>query len=155
MNLTTKGRYGVRAMVDLAFRYQQGFVPVKQLCSRQEISVYYLEQLFSKLRHAGLVESLRGPKGGYRLSRDPKEITAGAIIRVLEDSFAPVECVDEESDAEKGHRINICVTRLLWKDIKDKIGEVLDNTTLEDLCQRVNELPDYNKTMNHHYMYHI
>ena len=145
----------MRAMVDLAFRYQQGFVPVKQLCSRQEISVYYLEQLFSKLRHAGLVESLRGPKGGYRLAKDPRDITTGDIIRVLEDSFAPVECVNEDTESEKCHRINICVTRLLWKDIKDQISEILDNTTLEDLCQRVKELPDYNKSMYHSYMYHI
>jgi len=155
MNLTTKGRYGVRAMVDLAFRYQQGFVPVKRLCTRQEISVYYLEQLFSKLRHAGLVESLRGPKGGYRLAKAPDQITAGAIIRVLEDSFAPVECVDDEKVGDKCHRINICVTRFLWKEIKEKIGEILDNTTLEDLCQRIKDLPDYHKNMEHSFMYHI
>ncbi|MDI3280045.1 MAG: Rrf2 family transcriptional regulator [Bacillota bacterium] len=141
MRLSTRGRYGLRAMVDLALHYGQGPVALKSIADRQNVSDHYLEQLMGSLRKAGLVSSVRGAQGGYELVRRPAEITVGDVVRALEGPIAPVECVSEAADAASVcGMINTCVTRLVWAKLRDSIAEVLDSITLEDLCAEAREL---------------
>ncbi|MDN5293073.1 MAG: Rrf2 family transcriptional regulator, cysteine metabolism repressor [Eubacteriales bacterium] len=134
MKISTRGHYGVMAMLDLALHHGEGPIPLKSVAERQNLSEHYLEQLIAVLRKAGLVKSVRGAQGGYTLAREPHEIKIGEIIRVLEGPIAPVECVNEE-DPECCLRADYCVTRNLWEKVKASIEEVLDNTTLEDLVR--------------------
>ena len=91
MKISTKGRYGLRLMTDLAVYYDQGLIPLKEIAARQEISEKYLEQIMMQLNRSGLVRSVRGAQGGYRLAKPPEDITAGAVLRVLEGSLCPLE----------------------------------------------------------------
>ena len=134
MRLSTKGQYGVRAMFDLASHSQNGPVPLKQISEREEISLSYLEQLFLKLKRAGLVESVRGPGGGYLLRKRPKEIRVSDIVKAVEEPLALISCIESQKNP-KCHRINTCIPRLLWKRLGEKILEFLDSTTLADLLQ--------------------
>lgn len=134
MKISTRGHYGVMAMLDLALHHGEGPIPLKSVAERQNLSEHYLEQLIAVLRKAGLVKSVRGAQGGYILAREPHEIKIGEIIRVLEGPIAPVECVNEE-DPECCLRADYCVTRNLWEKVKASIEEVLDSTTLEDLVR--------------------
>ncbi len=137
MKLSTKGQYGVKAMFDLAMRYSDEFVPLKQVAESQVIPENYLEQLVAQLRKAGLVESVRGPQGGYRLSRDPAEITIGEIIRLLEGPITLVDCAPEEGESSC-KRAEACVTRGIWAKMSASIAAVVDSITLADLCQDAN-----------------
>jgi Rrf2 family transcriptional regulator, cysteine metabolism repressor len=134
MKLSTKGRYGVKAMVDLAIHYGGEPVSIKTISERQGISEYYLEQLFSPLRKSGLINSIRGAQGGYVLSRIPKEITVAQIMEVLEGPIEISNCLDEKSC----NNVDCCATRLLWAKIKESIDSVTKSTTLQDI------LDDYN-----------
>jgi Rrf2 family transcriptional regulator, cysteine metabolism repressor len=134
MKLSTKGRYGVKAMVDLAIHYGGEPVSIKSISERQGISEYYLEQLFSPLRKSGLINSIRGAQGGYVLSRIPKEITVSQIMEVLEGPIEISNCLDEKSC----NNVDCCATRLLWAKIKESIDSVTKSTTLQDI------LDDYN-----------
>ncbi|MBC7347326.1 MAG: Rrf2 family transcriptional regulator [Clostridia bacterium] len=138
MKLSTKGRYGLRAVFDLAQHYGKGPVPLREVAERQGLSEQYLEQLFLGLRKHGLVKSIRGLRGGYTLSRPPGEITVGNIVRALEGPIAPVECVSEE-DPEDCVRADHCVARLVWTRLRDAITDVLDSITLEDMCKTAKE----------------
>ncbi|SHK05416.1 RrF2 family transcriptional regulator [Tepidibacter formicigenes] len=131
MKLSTKGRYGLKAMFQLALNESKGPVPLKYIAQRQNLSDQYLEQIFSSLRKAGLVKSIRGAQGGYLLSRDASKITVGDIIRVLEGPVAPSDCVlDDESDCKKsGH----CVTQVVWEKIKESVESVIDSITLQNM----------------------
>lgn len=142
MKLSTRGRYGVRAMYDLATQYGEGPVPLKLVAERQGISEHYLEQLIAPLRKAKLVKSLRGVAGGYELGREPAAITVGDIIRVLEGPIAPVDCVieDESSHSTCDHPEG-CVTHRIWAKVRDSITEVLDSISLEDLLHEVRRAP--------------
>ncbi|MBM7623233.1 RrF2 family transcriptional regulator [Sporohalobacter salinus] len=153
MKLSTKGRYGVRAMVDLALHCnEKGATPLHSIAERQNISEHYLEQLIATLRKAGLVNSVRGAHGGYLLAKDPGEITVKDIIQTLEGPIAPSECVAEESE-NNCENIDDCITRLIWKKLQNTINEVLSSITLEDLRQ---EAIDAKHTGDHHgYLYHI
>lgn len=131
MRISTKGRYAVRLMLDLATNYTGSPIRLKDVAKRQEISEKYLEQIISILNKAGYVRSIRGPQGGYILQRAPKEYTVGMILRLTEGSLAPVECVEES--ALHCDREDECVTRLLWKKLNDAVNSVIDDTTLEDL----------------------
>jgi len=133
MKLSTKARYGARAMLDLAIHYGQGPIQLKDIAERQEISEKYLEHLITSLKVAGFVKSVRGAHGGYLLSRPPSEIRLFDIIRVLEGSLAPVDCVD---DSKICHRASFCVTRDVWGQIKEVMTGVLESITLEEMCQR-------------------
>lgn len=135
MKLSTKGKYGVKAMVELAINYGGDPISIKTIGKRQDISEYYLEQLFSSLRKAKLIKSIRGAQGGYVLSRDPKEITVAEIMDVLEGPIEIADCIDGISC----DNIDCCATRLLWKRIKESIDTVLLSTTLEDI---VNDYKD-------------
>ncbi len=151
MKLSTKGRYGVRAMFDLAMRYGSGPVSLRTIAERQGLSEHYLEQLIASLRKAGIVKSIRGAYGGYLLTREPKEITIGDIIRTLEGPIAPTECVSEDEDFQCENTED-CVTRIIWERLKEKIDEVLDDITLDDLCQNALQRKH---DQNEGFMYHI
>jgi Rrf2 family protein len=133
LKLSTKSRYGLRAVYDLAQRYGKGPVPLKEVAERQGLSEQYLEQLFLNLRRYGLVRSVRGSRGGYALGRPPGEITVGDVVRALEGPIAPVDCVSEEQP-EDCQRADYCVARLVWARLRDAIAAVLDSVTLEDMC---------------------
>lgn len=132
LRLSTKGRYGLRAMLDIAMHTDDGPVAVHQIAEREGLSDRYLEQLMSPLKKAGLVKSVRGSQGGYALSRGPEEITVGDIIRTLEGPIAPVDCVSEDHP-ESCNRSDICVTRVVWTKVRNAIAETLDSFTLADL----------------------
>jgi Rrf2 family protein len=134
MKLSTKGQYGLRALLDMAIYQNEGPVTLNNIAERQDISEGYLEQLMMPLKRAGIVKSIRGAQGGYLLTKDPKNVTVGEIIRVLEGPIAPVACVDEENPEECA-RSSFCATRIVWAKVRDSISEVLDSFTLEDLIQ--------------------
>lgn len=132
MRVSTRGQYGIRAMLDLALHYQEGAIPLRVVAARQGISEFYLEQLMGSMRRAGLVQSVRGAQGGYQLARPPGEIKIGEIMRVVEGPIAPTECVGEEGESTCG-QARSCVTRRLWEKLRDSMIAVLDSTTLEDM----------------------
>ena len=134
MRLSTRGRYGVTAMYDLAMHYGAGCVPLKSIAERQNLSETYLEQLISPLRKSGLVRSTRGAQGGYVLAREPKAITVGDVIRILEGPIAPVDCVIEKDGNGYCGKTEVCITRDIWLKLKESMDKVLDSITLEDLC---------------------
>jgi Rrf2 family cysteine metabolism transcriptional repressor len=141
MKLSTKGRYALRAMVDLATHYEQGPVPRKDIAARQNISPHYMEQLFAKLRDAGLIDAVRGPGGGYLLAKAPREITAGEVVRAVEDILAPVPCLDPDY-GQQCERAPTCPTRRIWKELGQRASEYLDSITVADLCQDARELAE-------------
>lgn len=133
MKISTRGRYALRMMLDLAINNNGEPIRLKDISKRQGISDKYLEQIISILNKAGFVRSIRGPQGGYMLNREPKEYTVGMILRLTEGSLAPVACLDyEPNDCE---RQNECVTLILWEKLNDAIKGVVDNITLQDLVQ--------------------
>jgi len=133
--VSTKGRYGLRSMVELALNYQEGPLPLRVIAERQEISESYLEQVFASLRKAGLVRAVRGSFGGYVLARPAPEITVEEILTALEGPIVPVSCV-EDSDSANCPRMESCLTYPLWKKLADRINEVLASTTLQDLADQ-------------------
>lgn len=133
MRLSTKGRYGLRAMLALARLDGLGPIPLKEVAEIENLSEAYLEQLVSELRKAGLVQSVRGSQGGYLLAKDPSTITTGDIIRILEGPIGPVQCVVEVPGTEICDCADSCVERLLWKRLRDSMVQVLDGITLADL----------------------
>lgn len=135
MLLSTKGEYGVRCMLDLALHYGQGPISIQDISKREGISKNYIEQLFVRLRHAKLIKSVRGPKGGYLLISQPRRIKIGDVVRALEGPIAATRCVQPQNSKDLCERISTCVPYILWKRLTDKINEVLDSTTLEDLCK--------------------
>ncbi|HEX7715133.1 MAG TPA: Rrf2 family transcriptional regulator [Bacillota bacterium] len=136
MQVSTRGRYGLRAMVDIALHITDGPMALRVIAERQGISESYLEQVFTNLRKAGLVKASRGSQGGYELNHPPQEITVGQILRSLEGPIVPVFCVDESSSGNICERSKICPTRSFWEELRDKINEFLDGTTLQDLADR-------------------
>ncbi|MFW6006613.1 MAG: RrF2 family transcriptional regulator [Bacillota bacterium] len=151
MKISTQGRYGLRALVDLVVNESAGnAIPLREISERQEISERYLEQLFAKLRKAGIVSSVRGAHGGYKLNQDPDELTVGDVIRILEGDLAPTECTIEDENSCKFEAV--CVTHEVWNKIKEKVEEVIDSITLSDLKERSMEIKERN---NDNYIYHI
>lgn len=133
IRVSTRGRYALRAMVDLALHADEGTVSRQDLAERQELSVDYVAQLFSQLGAAGLVEGVKGPGGGYRLARDAATISAGDTVRAVEGPVAVVHCV-EPGDEPSCNRVDRCVAHLLWKRLSEAMTEFLDSVTLKDLC---------------------
>lgn len=132
MRLSTKGRYGVRAMVELAGHYGDAPMSIKEIATAQGFSDSYIEQIFSSLKKAGLIVSLRGARGGYRLSRPPEEITVGEILRVLEGPIEFSDCAGGTSD-RPCQMAGGCVTRGLWREISTAVNQIIDHRTLADL----------------------
>lgn len=139
MKISTKGRYGLTIMMELAARYGEGPTSLKSIAEKHQLSEHYLEQLVAPLRNAGLVKSIRGAYGGYILSRPAEQITTGQIIRVLEGPISPVDFEEEDDPAKRD----------LWIRISDSIAQVLDSTTLASLIS----YEDEGKTDN--YMFYI
>lgn len=133
MRISTKGRYALRLMLDLAMYNTGKPVRIKEIAGRQEISDKYLEQIISILNKARFVRSVRGPQGGYLLTKKPEEYTVGMILRLTEGSMAPVECID---DAIGGcTRLDSCATSIVWHKLNDAISDVIDHITLADLVE--------------------
>jgi Rrf2 family cysteine metabolism transcriptional repressor len=133
MKISTRGEYGVRAMVALAHHYGSGPVSITAVAKESSVPPAYLEQLIGPLRRAGLVESKRGAQGGYQLSRPPAAIRVGDVYRVMEGPVAPMDCVSEDPSDQTCPLIDGCETRPVWMKLRDSITEALDSTTLEDL----------------------
>ena len=131
MRISTKGRYAIKLMLDLATNDNGEPIRLKDVARRQEISEKYLEQIISSLKKAGYVKSLRGAQGGYMLAREPKTYTVGTILRLTEGSMKPVACL--EDDPNQCSRAGECVTLRLWKMLDEAIEGVLDKVTLQDL----------------------
>ena len=148
MKISTKGRYGLRAMIDLA-KYSKEGTPVflSDIAKRQDVSGKYLEHIFGALHKAGIVKALRGRNGGYLLNKQPDEITLNEVITILEGPCNLVDCV---SDAGACNKAGTCVTRDIWKILGSKIEEVLNSYTLSSLVQMQSE-----KTQQDSHMYHI
>ena len=136
MKLSTKGRYGLKAMFELALNQDNGPVSLKFIAKKQKISDQYLEQIFSSLKKSGLVKSVRGAQGGYLLSKNAEDITVGDILVVLEGPVALSDCVLDEDVCENP---NMCVTKIVWEKMKKGIEDVIDSITLKDMIN------DYNK----------
>ena len=135
MKISTKGRYALRLMLDLAqHRNEQEYVSIKKIAQRQDISEKYLEQIVALLARAGFVTSVRGAQGGYRLVKEPKDYTVGIILRQIEGNLSSVKCLEESPN--KCDRCNNCVTIEVWKQINDAVNNVIDNITLQDLVDR-------------------
>ena len=128
MMISTKGRYGLRLILDIAKESHGKPVPIKEISRRQDISDKYLEQIIMQFTKAGLVKSVRGAQGGYILTRPADEITAGEVLRSAEGSLAPVECCEIGCDHSGG-----CITYGLYKRIKDAVDSVVDTTTIADM----------------------
>ncbi len=141
MLISTKGRYSLRVMVDLAEHRADGYIPLKTIADRQEISEKYLESIIKLLVRAKLLEGLRGKGGGYRLTKAPDQYSVGSILRLTEESLAPVSCL--EPGAAACPRMAACRTLPLWRGLGRLIGDYLDNVTVADLMQRDAEGDDY------------
>jgi Rrf2 family protein len=136
MKVSTRGEYGMRAMVSLAREFGSGPLALSSIAHDSSVPPAYLEQLMGLLRRAGLVVSTRGAHGGYQLARAPQEIGVGEIYRVLEGPVAPMECVSEVEPEELCPLIDGCATRVVWLKVRDSIVEALDSTTLADLIEQ-------------------
>ncbi len=138
MKISTKGRYALCLMLDLALHNTGEYITIKSISARQEISDKYLEQIITQLSKAGYVKSIRGAQGGYRLAKAPEEYTVGMILRLIEGSLAPVACLDD--DPNLCTRSSQCATLDVWKQLNDAINNVVDNITLADLVDKQNSL---------------
>ena len=132
MRLTSKGRYAVTAMLDVAIHAHKNPVPLADISERQEISLSYLEQLFSRLRRHQLVTSVRGPGGGYRLARDARLISIGDVIQAVDESVDATRC-QGQSNCQQGER---CLTHSLWTELSERISQFLGNISLADLMEK-------------------
>lgn len=146
LKISTKGRYGLRAMVDLAVSSVNEQVPLSTIAENQNISVSYLEQVFSTLRKAGLVRSIKGAQGGYILGDEPRNITVGTVLRTLEGDLSVVD----ESSSENTDRVQYCIKKNVWDKMNSCINKVVDSITLEDLVNEYHRLSG-----SDNYMYYI
>lgn len=133
MKLSTKGRYGLRALIDLAQYCEQETVSISSISQRQNISESYLEQLVAKLRKAGLVTSIRGAQGGYRLAKPASEISVGDVLRALEGNLEAVECSAHTEEGCEG--ADLCVTKYVWQKINESISRTVDEMMLDQLVE--------------------
>ena len=131
MNITSKGRYALRVMLDLAQHREEGYISLKTIAERQGYSMKYLEMIVGSLKRAGLVASIRGKEGGYQLVRDPEDYTIGEILRCIEDNLAPVACI-KAGDICCEHA-GECMTVPMWKELDDITNAYLDGVSLRDL----------------------
>lgn len=141
MKLSTKGRYGLRALIDLGLYSENETVSIASIAARQNISESYLEQLIAKLRKAGLVTSVRGAGGGYKLAKPAAEISVGDILRALEGSLDPVECPGLKEESSCGGS-QFCVTKYVWQRINDSINQTVDEIKLEQLIEESKNVKD-------------
>jgi len=136
MRISTKIRYGARAMLELASRYGEGPVDLKEIAKKEDISLKYLEQVIIPLRTAGLVKSIRGSKGGYSLARPPSEICLNDLVEVLDGPIDLIECLKDPKGCSKAP---FCVTRDIWKEASDAINKIFRSVTFEEMVNRKRE----------------
>ncbi len=136
MKVSTKGDYGVRALVELAHRYGQGPVQSAEIASRQEVPEPYLDQLLTTLRRAGFIRSVRGPQGGHALIHEPAEVRLSEVMVALEGSLAPIACVD---DPDACTRTGGCIQREVWERVRDATQEILESVSIGDLAEKERE----------------
>ena len=136
MKVSTKGEYGVRALIELAHRYGEGAVQSAEIATRQKIPETYLDQLLTTLRRAGIIRSVRGPQGGHALIRDPREVKLSEAMLALEGSIAPSACVDDPEACSKDGR---CAQRDVWVRIRDATHEILESVSIADLAAKDKE----------------
>lgn len=135
MKLSTKGKYGVRALFEIARNFGKGPLSIKEIAERQKISLSYLEQILHKLGKAGIIESVRGPHGGYGLARKPGDLTIGDVVRALEGPIALSHCL-EPGESGSCYQAEDCVARMVWSRVGAKIEEALDSITFEQLLRQ-------------------
>lgn len=140
MKISTKGRYGLRALIDLAVNSEEEAVSINSIAARQNISESYLEQLMGKMKRAGLITSIRGAMGGYRLAKLPQEISVGDILRALEGNLHAVECSGFEESGCEG--ADFCVTKYVWQKINNSIAQAVDEITLDQLVLESKKVKD-------------
>ncbi len=141
MKISTKGRYALRIMLDLAEHSAGEYIPIKDISERQDISIKYMEQIISLLTKAGYVKSLRGNNGGYRLAKHPEEYRVGDILRITEGSLCPTSCLEDHPN--KCPRRSVCKTLPFWEGLNRVINEYVDAKTLQDLLEGGNKAYDY------------
>ncbi len=140
MKISTKGRYGLRAAIDLAMYGGASAVSISSIAERQQLSESYLEQLMAKLRKADIVTSVRGAQGGYILKRSPKDISVGDVLRALEGNLRPVDCLAIEDENETHcENADLCVTKYVWTRISESINDTVNSITLQDLLNQNKE----------------
>ena len=132
MKLSTRGRYGIHAMYDLALNENGGPQSIKAIAEREGIPEAYLEQLIAVLKREGLVNSTRGAQGGYMLARKPEQITVGDVLRALEGGLGLVDCIDEEDSCGKSCA---CPSRIVWMKLRDGLNAIVDSITLQDMLE--------------------
>ncbi|MDI6791767.1 MAG: Rrf2 family transcriptional regulator [bacterium] len=142
MKLSTKGRYGLRAILELALSGEGACLSINDIAQKQGISFPYVEQLMVKLRKAGLVESIRGPNGGYYLCKPAAEIKASEVLRIVEGPIEIVHCAGLKKDAEECKRAGECATQLLWTKVSQQMARLLDGISLEELAKWEKELKE-------------
>ncbi len=147
MKISTKIRYGARAMLELAYHYGEGPIELKEIAKRENISLKYLEQVINPLRTAGLVKSIRGAKGGYSLAKPPSEICLYDVVETLEGPLNLLECLRDSKVCQK---VPSCVTRDIWQEVSEAISKIFYSVTLEDMVNRKR-----GKEGNDSYMYQI
>ena len=133
MMISTRGRYALRVLIDLAEHADDAYVPMKEVAQRQEISLKYLEKILPALAKNNLIEGVHGKGGGYKLTRKPEEYTVGEILRLTEGCLAPVSCL--ECNAEECHRTSECRTLPMWTELQTRINTYLDGVTIADLMK--------------------
>ena len=151
MRLSTKGRYGIRLLLDLALQATEGPVRLKHIAERQALPLMYLENLIAPLASGGLIKTTRGPKGGVSLLKRPGEIKLSEVIQLLEGPVAPVDCVN---NPEAYSRSEVCATRDIWVEVRNAMYAVLESTTLQDLKER-QEKKGWPKEASHHTQNHV
>lgn len=134
MKISTRGRYALRLMLDLAMQETEEYIPIRSIAERQEISDKYLEQIITALSRAGYVKSIRGAQGGYKLTRPAGEYTVGMILRLIEGDLVPVACMGD--DPNQCPRCQQCATLEVWEQLSDAINGVVDHITLADLVEK-------------------
>jgi Rrf2 family iron-sulfur cluster assembly transcriptional regulator len=134
MLISTRGRYALRVMIDLAENEKDGYIPMREVAARQQISLKYLERILPQLVSNKMVEGVHGKGGGYRLSRDPSSYTIGEILRVTEGDIAPVACL--ECNAKACDRTEDCRTLPMWSELNGRINDYLDHVTIADLMKK-------------------
>jgi Rrf2 family protein len=154
MRLSTQSRYGVRAIFDIAYHSEGLETQVKDISRRQGISQRYLEQIFQKLKRAGVVGSKRGPSGGYFLGKKPEDITIGEIVQITEGGINPVRCVDAEDSTQPCERSGECVTQIVWNEAGQRLKSYFDSVTIKDLCKLAKEM-GLKKDLDKRFMYYI
>jgi Rrf2 family transcriptional regulator, iron-sulfur cluster assembly transcription factor len=154
MKLSTQTRYGVRAIFDIAYHSEGLETQVKNISRRQGISPRYLEQIFQKLKRAGILTSKRGPTGGYFLAKKPEEITVGAIVRITEGNIDPVLCLNPQDSSQSCDKLTECVTRLVWSEAGNRLKDYFDSVTIQDLCRMAQKM-GVKKELDRRFMYYI